>query len=56
MVGQFHLYLHYVHHMEITPVDQSGTPSFIRKMHMVEQRKENEARKDGQTRHPIILD
>jgi hypothetical protein len=42
--------------MEITPVDRRGTPSCIRKMHIVEQRKENEVRKDGDTRHPIILD
>jgi hypothetical protein len=42
--------------MEITPPDRSGTPTYIRKMHMVEQRKDNEARKDGDARHPIILD
>jgi hypothetical protein len=56
MAGQFHLYLRYVHHMEITPADRSGTPACIRKMRTVEQRKENEARKDGDARHPIILD
>jgi hypothetical protein len=56
MAGQFHLYLHHVHHMEITPAYWSGTPTCIRKMCTVEQRKENEARKDGDARHPIILD
>jgi hypothetical protein len=56
MAGQFYLYLRYVHHMEITPADQSGIPACIRKMHTVEQRKENEARKDGDVRHPIILE
>jgi hypothetical protein len=56
MAGQFHLYLCYVHHMEITPVDRSRKPSCIRKMCTMEQRKENEARKDGDARHPIILD
>jgi hypothetical protein len=39
MVGQFHLYLRYVHHMDITPADQSGTPACIRKTCTVVQRK-----------------
>jgi hypothetical protein len=56
MVGQFHLYLRYVHHMEITPVDRRRTPTGIRKMCTVEQRKENEARKEGDESHPILLD
>jgi hypothetical protein len=42
--------------MEITLAYRSITPACIRKMCTVEQRKENEARKDGDTRHPIILD
>jgi hypothetical protein len=42
--------------MEITLADHRRTPTFIRKMCMVEPRKENEAIKDGDGRHPIILD
>jgi hypothetical protein len=30
LVAQFHLYLHYVHHMDITLVDGHGAPSQIR--------------------------
>jgi hypothetical protein len=55
MVGQFHLYLRYVHHMEIMPIDRSGTPACIRNTHTVSQRKEKEGRKDGDERDPIIL-
>jgi hypothetical protein len=36
MAGQFHLYLHYVHHMDITPAEQRGTPVCIRKTRTVE--------------------
>jgi hypothetical protein len=42
--------------MEITLADQSGTPACIRKMHTVVQRNENEERKDGDEKQPIILD
>ena len=56
MVGQFYLYLRYVHHMDITPADRSRTLACIRKTRTMEQMKENEARKDGDERHPIILD
>jgi hypothetical protein len=56
MVGQFHLYLLYVHHMDITPTNQRGTTTIIRKTHTVEKKKENEARKEGYEIHPILLD
>jgi hypothetical protein len=56
MESQFNLYLRCVHHLDITPVDRRGTPICIRKTCTVERRKENKARKDGNTRHPIILD
>jgi hypothetical protein len=56
LVGQFQLYLHYVHHMDITPTDQRGTPACIRKMCTTEKKKENEARKEGYEIHPILLD
>jgi hypothetical protein len=46
MEAQFHLYLRYVHHMDIKPADQNGTPSRIRKTCMLVQRDENNNRKD----------
>jgi hypothetical protein len=42
--------------MDITPADRSGTPACIRKTCTVVQRNENEERKDGDEKHPIILD
>jgi hypothetical protein len=56
LTGQLHLYLRYVHHIDITPTDRNGTPTCIRKICLVEQREENEARKDGNEEHPINLD
>jgi hypothetical protein len=56
MTRQFHLYLRYVHHKDITPADRCGTPACIRKTRTVEQKKENEARKEGDESHPILLD
>jgi hypothetical protein len=35
LAAQFHLYLHYVHHMDITPADGHGAPTHIRKTRMI---------------------
>jgi hypothetical protein len=56
MAGQFHLYLRYVHHIDITPVDSNGTPACIRKLSLVEQREEDAAQQKGDAEHPINLD
>jgi hypothetical protein len=56
MAAQFHLYLCYVHHMDITPVDRNGAPTCIRKTRTVVQRDENKDRKDEGKKHLIILD
>jgi hypothetical protein len=56
LAGQFQLYLRYVHHMDITPANQFETPTYIRKMRMVEHKKESGARKEGDEIHPILLD
>jgi hypothetical protein len=56
LARKFQIYLHYVHHMDITPVDRCRTPTCIRKTRTVEQKKENEARKEGDESHPILLD
>jgi hypothetical protein len=56
MAAQFHLYLCYVHHMDITPADGNGAPTRIRKTHMVAQREESKDKaKDGK-KNLIILD
>jgi hypothetical protein len=54
--SQLHLYLRYVHHMDITPADGNGAPARIRKTHTVAQREEsNDKAKDGK-KNLIILD
>jgi hypothetical protein len=56
MAGQFHLYLRYVHHIDITPADRNGTPTCIRKLRLVEQREEDTTQQEGDEEHPINLD
>jgi hypothetical protein len=56
MAGQFHLYLRYVHQIDITPADNNGTPACIRKLRLVEQREEDAAQQKGDAEHPINLD
>jgi hypothetical protein len=56
LAGQFQIYLRYFHHMDVTPTDQHGTQTYIRRMRMVEQKKENAARKEGEESHPMLLD
>jgi hypothetical protein len=56
MAGKFQLYLRYVHHIDITPADRNGTPTCIRKIHLVEQREENGTKQEGDEYHPINLD
>jgi hypothetical protein len=41
MAVQFHLYLRYVDHMGITPVDGQGMPSEIRKTHTISPKEDN---------------
>jgi hypothetical protein len=53
---QFHLYLRYVHHMDITPVDGKETPTHIKKTHTIPQKKENKGQADEGKKHIIILD
>jgi hypothetical protein len=35
LATQFHLYLRYVHHMDITPVDDNREPTHIRNTCMI---------------------
>jgi hypothetical protein len=43
LAAQFHLYLRYVHHMDITPVDGHGAPTHIRKTRTISQKDENKS-------------
>jgi hypothetical protein len=56
LAAQFHLYLHYVHHMDITPVDGHDAPSHIRKTRTISQKEENKDRVDDGKKHIIVLD
>ena len=56
MAGQFHLYLRYVHHIDITLADSNGTPTCIRNLRLVEQTEEDVEQQKGDTEHPINLD
>jgi len=54
--AQFHLYLSYVHHMDITPVDRNGALTHIRKTRMVSQKEDNMGHVDEGNKNIIILD
>jgi hypothetical protein len=56
LAAQFHLYLCYVHHMDITPADGNGAPTHIRKTRTVSQKEENKGQADEGKKHIIILD
>jgi hypothetical protein len=56
LVAQFHLYLSYVHHMDITPSDGHGVPAHIRKTHTVSQKEDKKSRVDDGKKHIIVLD
>jgi hypothetical protein len=43
LVSQFHLYLLYVHHMDITSVDGHNAPAQIKKTHMISQKDDNKS-------------
>jgi hypothetical protein len=56
VAAQFHLYLCYVHHMDIMPTNRNGAPTHIIKTRMVVQKEENKDREDEGKKHIIILD
>jgi hypothetical protein len=56
VAAQFHLYLRYVHHVDITPADGNGAPARIKKTRTVIQKEENKDREDEGKKHIIILD
>jgi hypothetical protein len=56
LAAQFHLYLRYVHHMDITSVDGRGAPTHIRKTRTISQKDDNKSQADGGKKHIIVLD
>jgi hypothetical protein len=55
LAAQFHLYLRYVHHMDITPADGQGAPTQIRKTRTVSPKEDNKSQADGGKEHPQVL-
>ena len=51
---QFHLYLCYVHHMDITLFDGHGVPTQIRKTCTTSQKEDNKSQADGGKEHPQV--
>jgi hypothetical protein len=56
LAAQFHLYLRYVHHMEITLADGHGAPAHIRKTHTISQKEDNKNRVADRKKRIIVLD
>jgi hypothetical protein len=56
LATQFHVYLRYVHHMDITTGDGNGASKDIRKTRMVSQKEENKGQVHEEKKHIIILD
>ena len=54
--AQFHLYLHYFHHMDIMPANGHSAPVHIRKTRMISHKDENKSQGDGGKKHIIVLD
>jgi hypothetical protein len=54
--SQFHLYLCYVHHMDITQANGKGAPTHIRKTRTISQKEENKGQADEGKKHIIVLD
>jgi hypothetical protein len=56
VASQFHLYMCYVHHMDIMPVDENGAPTRIKKTRTVVQKEEKKDKVDEGKKHIVILD
>ena len=55
LVAQFHLYLRYVHHMDITHVDGQGGSTQIRRTRTVSPKEDNKGQAGGVKYHPQVL-
>jgi hypothetical protein len=55
LATQFHLYLRYVHHMDITLIDGKGAPTQIKKTRTDSPKEENKGQAGGGKDHPQML-
>jgi len=56
LASQLHLYLHYVHHIDITLVDGNKVLAHIINTRMVSQKEEKKGQANEGKKHIIILD
>jgi hypothetical protein len=56
LASQVHLYLCYVHHMDITLADGCSVLAHIRKTRTISQKDDNKSQADGGKKHIIVLD
>jgi hypothetical protein len=55
LAAQFHLYLRYVHHIDITLVDEHGALAHIRKTRTITQKEDNKNQADDGKKHIVVL-
>jgi hypothetical protein len=55
LAAQFHLYLCYVHHMDIMSVDGHGAPAQFKKTHTISQKEDNKSQANGGKEHTQVL-
>jgi hypothetical protein len=55
LATQFHLFLRYVHHLDITPADGQGGPAQIRRTRTVSPKEDNKGQAGGVTDHSQVL-
>jgi hypothetical protein len=55
LAAQFHLYLIYVHHMDIMPMDGQAAPAHIRKTRTILEKEDNNGQVGGGKDHPQML-
>jgi hypothetical protein len=56
LAAQFHLYLCYIHHIDIMPADGKGVPTHIRNTCTIPQKEENKGLANEGKKNIIILD
>jgi hypothetical protein len=55
LATQFHMYLRYVHHLDITLVDGHGIPDQIQKVWVASSKEDNKNQAGGATDSPQVL-
>jgi hypothetical protein len=55
LAAQFHLFLRFVHHLDITPADDSGAPTQIRRTRTTSPKEDNKDQAGRVMEHPQVL-